>query len=494
MPKRFLVKIGVPPDASESEKTRIQNSLSGSDGLLTALINADSVRREGESTSDTPNAPETSSIRVDTRTQVEETWDVPDATILAGVSENQADIPKTQVGIQFNQDVRLPDGRGLELAHEEWLRVQGIEIPNSAITIIPVTDSNAERYALRATYPTMRLGNDATFTITVRTRFNAELDPDPTSLPSALILSRSAIATSPPPATVVCKQSYSFTCTTPSNGAGVIAITAVAAQWSVLTANQELGKVIYGSSDAGAPTATIGSGSLSGATLTFDVSWSYFVGSDFTPTAISFTSSNSSMSAAVASLTDQSGGTQGEDFTVTATVTGTGRTTFTAVIAAGAIPLQGGTPASARTTQALGSVVRRASGVSPTLGNPINAGLVGGRIRNSTFQIPVTWPAAAASQASTAFTAADVSANFTDASPVAGQDHNGPATIGTPVRVGSTNVWNVPITFPIGSTPENRMGDVTVVVRGGALPQTDAREASGRATRTYPARLRRSRS
>lgn len=219
MARRVLVKVTSPSDT---------------EGPLTAVIEAGSVRRMDETESDSPTTPETSSpVIIDTRQEIEASWDVPDSLITrAGIQ---------QVGIQFNQDVRLVDGFGLEENPLDWLSTQGVELPFDDVAIIPLADDD-ETFALRAAnLPTESVALDTEFTFIVRTTFNTKLSSAP---------SMTAISVSPATVVsvcqIVCNQSYGFTCRTPTTGSGEIDIVAQAAGWSVITANRTLATIEYG--------------------------------------------------------------------------------------------------------------------------------------------------------------------------------------------------------------------------------------------------------
>ena len=333
MARRVLVQVESPMETS---------------GTLRAVVTAGSVRRMDATVADSPSSPETSPpIVIDTRQQIDAVWDIPDSLVFAG--------DQVEIGLEFNQDVRLPDGRGLEEDPEAWLRVQGVEIPFDSIAIIPQRDED-EEFALRlANTPFERVPLNTEFTITVRTTLNRKLTAAPTT--SAISLSTGTVDSV---CTVICNESYSFSCTSPNSGRGTITVTAVASGWSVITTDLELGTVEYGTLTT-APTLTIGSGSLSGTTLTFTATWSEDVGTgQFCPNDITIQTSSSSVSARVDSVTPVTSGVNTE-FNVSCTIAemiATGQSedvNFVALVQAGAIPATATRSESAGTRGELGS-------------------------------------------------------------------------------------------------------------------------------------------
>lgn len=223
MPRRFEVLI---------------NPESGLQGELVAVIDSGRVRREGESESDTPAVPTISPpVVVDTRTQISAVWDVPDEAIRAG---------QIEVGLEFPIDVRQEDGDELIEDIGDWLRFQGLEVNLSSVVVEPIVGDD---FALRISeLPTERVANDTEFEFVIRTTFNENLTGNlPTTATIASFISLST-GSATQVCQIICAQSYRFSAMTPASGDGTITITAVGTGWSVLSADQELGSVLYGTS------------------------------------------------------------------------------------------------------------------------------------------------------------------------------------------------------------------------------------------------------
>lgn len=322
---------------------------SDTEGTIRAVIEAGSVRRMGEVVSDSPAIPAHSPpLPIDTRDPIIPKWDITDSTVDAGTTG-------VQIGIEFNHDVRLPDGRALEENPQAWIRAQGIEINFDNLTVIPLTDDDStdgtvdKLFALRlANAPTERIANDTEFTVIIRTTFGKKLTSAPTSATNAIMVSAGTPVSI---CTILCNESYGFAIRTPATGTGTITITALETGWSVLSENQVMGTVDYG-----APAVTIGTGSVTGNTLTFTATWSPDVGAGrFDAKDITVGSDSSGVSVVVDSVTPVTANTY-TAFTVSATVTGQGaNVTLTANVRAGAIPETAMWFASPAATQVLGS-------------------------------------------------------------------------------------------------------------------------------------------
>lgn len=194
---------------------------SGVSGNLSAVIEASRVRRDGETQADSPGTASVSpAVRVNTRTPLTATWDVPDGTIRSG---------KIEVGIDFPFDVLQDGGEDLTEDIFEWLSFHGLEINSSTVRVDAVVGEN---FSLRLTEIPASVGHDSNFQIGVRTTFGEEITHAPGT--SGLTLSAGTVNTVE---TVVCNQSYIFNCTSPSSGTADITITAVANRWSNLTAD-----------------------------------------------------------------------------------------------------------------------------------------------------------------------------------------------------------------------------------------------------------------
>ena len=460
--------LGVTPPSNQSGVTRVYincNSVEEGNGFQEVVIPYDTRTEEAVVTKPSIMG-----------------WDVPDEPLTDSDE-------MVEVLVTFDRNVRKHDGTpaGAPLDSSSF-RIEGLTgIEEDDIEVTPITSSTSDMDALKLRVyclPTTRVANSTA--VNFRVVITGER-LDHALMASAIMVSAGSV-------TGVCNtrqgREVSFTVTAPASSAGTITITALsgAGQFTNLSGSLELGSIKYGTLGA-APTATIGMGSLSGSTFTFPVEWSLDVGSEFTADDVTIASSNSSMSVSNINVSDTAGGDAGQDFTVSATVGGFGSTTLTATIKAKAIP-ENSRAASARTSSSAGTITRRDSGFTPTLGNPVNATFDSlGRITSLSFQIPVTWSESdAQTSAASAFTAADVSASFVD---VGHSSYNTTATIGTPTRVGSTGEWRVPITMPAPTRGETRTGNIEVTVRAGALPQTDERNASLTASRTYTARIAR---
>lgn len=203
----------------------------GSQGELTARINPAAVRRDDQTMLDSPTSPVTgASIEVDTSNPIAVDWDVPIGAVQGGQVELYA---------RFNQDILLPDGRGLEEDPAAWLRVQGIDVDESTFVIEVVDDE--DEFALRLSELPERIANDTQFSFIVSTVLDEKLSAAPTA--SAVSVSAGS---TPTICTAVPLEAYQFTTTTPATGNGTITITANASGWSTITSNQVLGSVAYG--------------------------------------------------------------------------------------------------------------------------------------------------------------------------------------------------------------------------------------------------------
>jgi len=204
------------------------NPESGLQGNLVAIIDAGRVRRQGESTSDSPIVPTISpAIEIDTRTELAPTWDVPDQTIRGG---------RVEVGIEFPYDVIQRSDASLMENVNEWLTLQGLEVNGDSIRVEPIVD---ESFSLRLADVPSSVAHSAEFSIGVRTTFNQELTAAPTA--TALTLSAGTVDSV---CQIIANQSYLFQCTAPASGTGDITITADASEWSVITSNYEFDTTI----------------------------------------------------------------------------------------------------------------------------------------------------------------------------------------------------------------------------------------------------------
>ena len=167
---------------------------------------------------------------------------------------------------------------------------------------------------------------------------------------------------------------------------------------STRRASQAASRVYAFQLQSAAPTVTIGMGSVIGRTLTYNTTWSEDIGSGvFTTSDISITSSNSIISATVDSVTPVTTGVN-TAFTVIATVTGAGDTTFTATVQAGVIAETDAREASALTTSSLGAF----AGIDP---NPSVIWTVPTNTQITAFTVSGLWSISVGST----FTESDVS-------------------------------------------------------------------------------------
>lgn len=197
-------------------------------GEITAVINPNRIRRDGETDTDSPIEQIVSPpLGIDTRSPLIPTWDVPDMAFrVAG--------ERVRVGMEFTQDmVQHVSGESLTETVQEWLSAQGVEIDFSTLRVEEV-ESGSERFNLRLFEIPMSVEHDAEFNIGVRTTFGKDLCSAPTT--ASLSLSAGTVDS-------VCQiiefESYLFQCTAPaaSSTATSITVTAVATGWSNLTAN-----------------------------------------------------------------------------------------------------------------------------------------------------------------------------------------------------------------------------------------------------------------
>ena len=195
---------------------------SGVIGNLSAVIEASKVRRDGETQADSPGTASVSpAVRVNTRTPLTATWDVPDGTIRSG---------KIEVGVDFPFDVLQDGGEDLTEDIFEWLSFHGLEINSSTVRVDAVVGEN---FSLRLTEVPASVGHDSNFQIGVRTTFGEEI----THAPGTSGLTLSGTSTVNSVCTVVANQSYLFNCTSASSGTADITITAVASRWSNISAD-----------------------------------------------------------------------------------------------------------------------------------------------------------------------------------------------------------------------------------------------------------------
>ena len=189
-------------------------------GELSVGIDANRIRREGETEADTPDEPIISpSVEIDTTTPITATWDVPDTAVIAGETVN--------VGVEFSEEVVQMDGSSLEEKVSNWLSFHGLEVSNIRVEAI-----DGEEFALRVSQYPRSIGHDAEFNVGVRTTFGTQLSAAPTA--SALSLSAGTVDSV---CQIIENESYLFNCTSPASGTDDITITAVAAGWSNITSN-----------------------------------------------------------------------------------------------------------------------------------------------------------------------------------------------------------------------------------------------------------------
>ena len=236
--------------------------------------------------------------------------------------------------------------------------------------------------------------------------------------------------------------------------------------------------------------------------ITFNVDWSGDTGGSFTSDDVVIASSQQSLMITNITVAARTGGTAGQDFTVTAQLSSNLRATFWATVEDSAIPATDTREASALTSQVLGTFGQASLGYQPTFGTALTStGCALPSTRNGTsatqpitqretFQAVVFWTEAAAqTQAATAFTKADLSASidFGMASPTP----TASVEVGDPVRQGTTSQWRVPITVTRSGTVGG-LAEITLSVRAGALPATAARVASQSAEQIYHFRMQQS--
>ena len=197
------------------------NPGSGVFGEFAVVIDQNRVRREGETTADTPSiATASTPVSIDTRVSFEPTWDVPDMTLQGG--------ERAEVVVEFDPDnVNQATGQSMEEMVSNWLEVHGVEASNLRVEAI---GDNA--FPLRISQYPRSVAHSETFQIGVRTTFGVLLTADPTA--SALSLSAGTVNSV---CEIVANESYLFDCTSPASGTADIRITAVASGWSNITSN-----------------------------------------------------------------------------------------------------------------------------------------------------------------------------------------------------------------------------------------------------------------
>lgn len=197
------------------------NPGSGVQGEFAVVIDQNRVRREGETTADTPSiATASTPVSIDTRISLQPTWDVPDMSLIGG--------ERAEVVVEFEPDnVNQATGQSMEEMVSNWLDVHGVEASNLRVEAIAENG-----FPLRISEYPRSVAHSETFHVGVRTTFSTML----TSAPTRTALSLSA-GTVNSVCQIIANESYVFDCTAPTTGTADIRITAVASGWSNITSN-----------------------------------------------------------------------------------------------------------------------------------------------------------------------------------------------------------------------------------------------------------------